>query len=379
MRESGGVHADPGRPLVIDRDDLDQLIRVLAGHGYRVVGPTVRDGAIVLDDVSGVADLPAGWGDEQDAGRYRLRRRDDDALFGFAVGPQSARRFLAPPRRTLWSADLHAGGFTVRPPPPEAQPVAILGARGCDLAAIAVYDAVVERSSGDPGYSTARRSAFVVGVDCGTPASTCFCTSMGTGPGVTSGHDIALTDLLDGPAPRYLARSGSDRGAAVLAELPATPASPADVDTATGVVAQAARRMQRRMDPHGARDALAAHPEHPRWDDVASRCLSCTNCTLVCPTCFCSTVEDVTSLAGDRAERVERWDSCFSLDHSYMHGGSVRADTRSRYRQWLTHKLSTWWDQFDTSGCVGCGRCIAWCPAAIDITAEAAAIAEEPA
>jgi Fe-S-cluster-containing hydrogenase component 2 len=121
-----------------------------------------------------------------------------------------------------------------------------------------------------------------------------------------------------------------------------------------------------------------ANLEHPRWDDVAERCLSCTNCTLVCPTCFCFAVEDVNSLDGERAERTQRWDSCFTLGHSMLHGaGSVRGDTRSRYRQWLTHKLSTWWDQFDESGCVGCGRCISWCPAGIDLTEEVAAIARE--
>jgi formate hydrogenlyase subunit 6/NADH:ubiquinone oxidoreductase subunit I len=107
---------------------------------------------------------------------------------------------------------------------------------------------------------------------------------------------------------------------------------------------------------------------------VAQRCLACTNCTLVCPTCFCVAVEDTTDLAGDHVERHRRWDSCFTAGHSYVHGGSVHASTASRYRQWMTHKLSTWFDQFGSSGCVGCGRCIAWCPAAIDITEEAAAI-----
>ncbi len=136
--------------------------------------------------------------------------------------------------------------------------------------------------------------------------------------------------------------------------------------------------MTRRLEPTVARDVLIANLDHPRWDDVANRCLSCTNCTLVCPTCFCSAVEDVNSLDGEHAERVQRWDSCFTLGHSTLHGaGSVRGDTRSRYRQWLTHKLSTWWDQFEVSGCVGCGRCIAWCPVGIDLTQEVAAIAQE--
>ena len=95
---------------------------------------------------------------------------------------------------------------------------------------------------------------------------------------------------------------------------------------------------------------------------------------MVCPTCFCTTVEDHSDLAGETAERVRSWDSCFTLDFSYVHGGSVRTETQSRYRQWMTHKLASWIDQFGTSGCVGCGRCITWCPVGIDITEEAAAI-----
>lgn len=97
---------------------------------------------------------------------------------------------------------------------------------------------------------------------------------------------------------------------------------------------------------------------------------------MVCPTCFCTGVEDVTALAGDVTERVRKWDSCFTADFSYQHGGVVRESTKSRYRQWLTHKLSSWVDQFGSSGCVGCGRCITWCPTGIDLTAEVAAIAE---
>src|SRR5207247_10247427 len=90
----------------------------------------------------------------------------------------------------------------------------------------------------------------------------------------------------------------------------------------------------------------------------------------------CATVGDVTDLPVTHAERWLRWASCFDLDLSYLHGGPVRSSTRSRYRQWLTHKLGTWHDQFGESGCVGCGRCIAWCPVGIDITAEAARLAE---
>ena len=132
--------------------------------------------------------------------------------------------------------------------------------------------------------------------------------------------------------------------------------------------------MGRTLDVTDIRDLLARNLENERWDDVATRCLTCGNCTLVCPTCFCLTVEDHTDLTGDHSERTRLWDSCFTLDHSYIHGGSIRPSGRSRYRQWLTHKFGTWHDQFGSSGCVGCGRCIAWCPVGIDVTEELTAI-----
>jgi Fe-S-cluster-containing hydrogenase component 2 len=137
--------------------------------------------------------------------------------------------------------------------------------------------------------------------------------------------------------------------------------------------------MGRKIDTVGIKELLYSNYEHPRWDQVAARCLSCANCTMVCPTCFCTTVEDVTDLSGEHAERWRKWDSCFTANFSYIHGGNIRATVKSRYRQWMTHKLATWIDQFGESGCVGCGRCITWCPVAIDLTEEVRAIRESEA
>ena len=362
---------------------IDELIAALARRGYCVIGPRLRDGAIVLDELQGAASLPIGWTDEQEAATYRVHRRDDRSLFAYAVGPQSPRRYLSPPRKTLWSALRIEGSFQFEGEADDPPPYAFVGLKACELAAIGVQDKVLRDGPfPDPSYVRARERAFFVGVNCGSPAATCFCTSMGTGPEVDAGHDLALTEMIAGNAHELLVETGSERGAEILAELQSIvswrPATDIDRQAKHDIVAESAVHMTRRLDPTAARDVLIANLEHPRWDDVASRCLSCTNCTLVCPTCFCSAVEDVSSLDGDRAERVQRWDSCFTLGHSTLHGaGSVRGDTRARYRQWLTHKLSTWWDQFGVSGCVGCGRCIAWCPAGIDLTEEVAAIARE--
>jgi ferredoxin len=197
---------------------------------------------------------------------------------------------------------------------------------------------------------------------------------MGTGPRARSGFDLALTELVEDGRAFYVVESGSSRGAEILAEIEATPASSAETEAATRVTERTGSQMGRQLDTRGLPEMLAQSHHHRRWDEVARRCLACGNCTQVCPTCFCATVGDHLDLSGVSVERQRRWDSCFALDFSYIHGGSVRPSIRARYRQWLTHKLGTWHAQFGRSGCVGCGRCITWCPAAIDLTEEIPAL-----
>jgi sulfhydrogenase subunit beta (sulfur reductase) len=214
-------------------------------------------------------------------------------------------------------------------------------------------------------------------VACSTPAETCFCTSMGTGPAPGAGYDLALTEVLDEDGHRFVVRVGTDRGEEVLRHVPQRPVEPTDDDAATAVVQTAADTIDRHLDTSGLPSVLDAEVEHPLWEEVAQRCLACGNCTAVCPTCFCTSVEDVSDLSGDIDERNRVWDSCFSQEYSQLHGGAVRTSTSARYRQWLTHKLAAWPEQFGMSGCVGCGRCITWCPAAIDLTAEVVALRNE--
>ncbi len=354
---------------------LRPLVDALTAAGYRVVGPTVRDGSIVLAELDGTDALPYGWGVSTGPGRYQLRRRADRAAFGHAAGPQSWKSFLHPPRAPLWTADRTPDGFTVTPAEPEIPRYAFLGVRACDLRAIAVQDQVLGGVS--TGYARRRDNAFIVAVPCTEPAATCFCASTGEGPEVGPGYDLALTELPDGDEMRYVLSAGSPAGERLLSGLPTEPAPAELVREARDAVRAAAGRMSRTLPEGDLRQLLAGSLESPRWDDVAARCLSCGNCTMVCPTCFCTNVEDLTDLTGAHAERWQRWDSCFDLDFSYLHGGPVRTSIRGRYRQWLTHKLGTWHDQFGESGCVGCGRCIVWCPVGIDITEEAHALAAD--
>ncbi|MET9392946.1 4Fe-4S dicluster domain-containing protein [Streptomyces sp. NPDC006624] len=361
---------------VLDRDGLDALVRLLDARGRTVIGPTVRDGAVVLDAITSADDLPFGWGTQVEAGRYRLVPRDDGAVFAHTAGPQSWKTFLHPQREKLWEADRTPdGGLAVTEADAGQPSYAFLGVRPCDLRAIAIQDRVLAGGRyQDSGYARRRTGAFLIAAECTEPGATCFCVSMGSGPAADAGFDLALTEVLDDGGHRFLVRVGSEAGQEVLSAVPHRPADPPTRDAARDAVDAARDRMGRSMPPVNLRTLLGASQEADRWDDVAARCLTCGNCTMVCPTCFCTTTEEVTDLTGDHAERWLRWDSCFDVDFSYLHGGPVRSSGRSRYRQWLTHKLSTWYDQFGSTGCVGCGRCITWCPVGIDITEEAAAL-----
>jgi sulfhydrogenase subunit beta (sulfur reductase) len=369
----------PGQAILSAPTGIDALITALRNQGFSVKGPVVRDGAIVPGTLAGCSDLPAGWHDTQDAGSYRLRQERDQELFGWAVGPQSWKTDLLPPRKVVWKGHWEANGeLTIEQPADSHPPVAIIGARPCETAAMNVLSAVMQGGRfADPGYAAVHDQAFLVVVECGSPAHTCFCTSFETGPGIDVGFDLALMELDPAGDHRFLARAGSDQGRAVLDELisagVAREAGPPDAGTREMVLERARAKIDRHLDATDAPAVLERNQEHPRWAQIAERCLSCGNCTLVCPTCFCTSVEDTSDIHGDLV-RSRRLASCFESAYSLLHSGPVRESVASRYRQWLTHKLATWVDQFGTSGCVGCGRCITWCPVGIDLTEEVAVI-----
>ncbi|MBI3944884.1 MAG: 4Fe-4S dicluster domain-containing protein [Armatimonadetes bacterium] len=366
-----------GIPYYLPRSGLDTLVSTLSEEGYTVLGPRVMDGVISFQPLTSAADLPRGVRDEQGGGSYRLVDGDPELCFQYVVGPDGPKRYTLPPVLQLFSVRPEPDYYAMEHGPPSPPKLAFLGIRPCEVAALAVQDRVFAaretggfRCEADSYYQQTRDSALVIAVNCTHPGSSCFCASMGTGPVARQGYDVALTELRGG----FVVQCGSPRGTTLFERLPVREPSSAELELAELRLEQAAARMGRRLEAEGLPEALERAVEHPHWDEVAKRCLGCGNCTMVCPTCFCSTVSDATELTSKVTTRTRDWESCYTHQFSYTTAGPVRHSIRARHRHWVTHKLSGFVAQFGTSGCVGCGRCITWCPAAIDITEEAAAI-----
>lgn len=364
-----------GTITMLPKPALDTLLKNLQRMGYITLGPRIVDSALAYEPINGLSDLPRGYTSEQDAGRYRLVYSGHNRYFDITPAAQSWKQFFFPPRSTMFTYHRDNGGWRLEPNPDPVPAYAMLGVRPCELNAILVQDRVFLREEwSDPIYRSRRQNAFIIAVDCLHPGGTCFCHSMGTGPQTETGYDLALTELDD----VFLLKVGSEAGRMVLSGLSLQPASAFLLQIANKGLEDARRRMGRTLpEPEKLPELLLKNLDLPHWDDVAARCLSCTNCTQVCPTCFCWDANDQPDLSLQSSQRVRTWDSCFNPEYSYVAGGNTRPNTRSRYRQWLTHKLASWKHQFDVLGCVGCGRCITWCPTGIDLTREIAALRQE--
>ncbi len=354
--------------VIFPKPVLQRVFDNLRESGFRLIGPAVHGGvAVVLEPIASIAELPVGFVLDQKPGSSRLVRTHSTDYFSCTVGPDSWKRYLFPPRMDLLTARRNGNGWVFTPVHDDSPPLAFIGIRSCDLQAIAVQDEVfVNGALSDPHYAHQRQRVFILAANCNAAAATCFCTSMNTGPRVRSGFDLALTEL----AESFVVEIGSEAGSNMLAGVEWQPASAFDLGRVAQITQRTEHQIQRQVTTSDLPQLLYDRIDHPYWDTLNGRCLSCGNCTLVCPTCFCSTVQDRSNLTGTQTMRTRVWDSCFVLDFSHVHGGNSRPTIKSRFRQWMTHKFAAWIDQFGRSGCVGCGRCIAWCPVGIDVTEE---------
>jgi ferredoxin len=362
-----------GSIVTIPKAELDALMTDLRTNGYIPIGPSVQNESIVYKEVSSLKDLPLGITSEQSPSSYRIHHTGRERYFNFIPGGQSWKQFLFPPSCSLFSM-VKDKDWKLKKEKELVPRYAFIGVRACEMAAIAIQDKIFLRSDfSDPIYKSRREGLLIIAVNCLAPNSTCFCTSMGTGPRVGSGFDLCLTEMDE----LFLVEIGSELGRSLIASRKYSLPSGYIQNTASTDIARAVELITRSMDTQNLPEFLFNNLEAEQWNDVGKRCLSCANCTLVCPTCFCWDAKDNVDVSGKNTSRERLWDSCFNINYSYVFGGNTRPSIRSRYRQWLTHKLGAWVSQFGMLGCVGCGRCITWCPAGIDLTEEVAALRRE--
>ncbi len=359
-------------PHLLRPDNLAGLFQLLKKKGYDIIGPAVRDRTIVLDKLASPDELPQGWHDRQAPGQYRLENTDDGTYFSYVVGQESWKKYLYPPCQKLLTAHRGKTAFKVEPVADRTNNIAALGMRPCELKALAIQDKIFTGGEiTDPGYQKRRRELFIIAANCTHPGGNCFCTSMNTGPRADGGYDLALTEIKGNKDHYFVVEAATPAAVEMVGALKLKKADDASLKAAEKIMSDAAASMTSRLHVSDLKATLEKNFDNPDWESIAARCLACGNCTMVCPTCFCTTMQDYTALDGSDAERLRLWDSCHTIDYSYIHGGSIRNSGLSRYRQWVMHKLAYWVDQFGTHGCVGCGRCITWCPVGIDITATA--------
>lgn len=352
---------------LIPKEEIFKLLELLFEEGYDVVAPVLRDGVICLEEISSPEEIARWVQEEQKKGSYRVI--EGELFFGYVHGYDSVKRFLHPPRMSLMriTPDLRQEFLLKK------KRYAFIALRGCDLKAVEILDDVFLGGLKDPYYASLREEAFIVALNCPKPSSTCFCTSMGTGPEVRGGYDVLLSEIGRG----FLIRAGSERGEEIVSRLEGREAGEEELREERKVIERAESIIRRRVRTEGLPEKLLERIGSPLWDEIGKRCLACGSCAMVCPTCFCYEVLDEVSLDGAESLRERRWDVCFRESFSAIHGVPLRGSISSRYRQWLMHKFSYWVGQFGKFGCVGCGRCVTWCPVGIDITEEVRRISED--
>jgi len=349
--------------LTAGREAITTLLHNLREGGYIVVGPSLSEGVVRLREITEPGDLASGVLDSQAPGKYTVST-GSPFVFSSVNGPDSPKRYLHPAVAEVLRIVEGAQGIEVIPIPRSKKRYAFIGIRPCDLRGVEVMDAtMMVPGFEDPVYSSLREDCLFIVVNCTRAGKNCFCASMGTGPKSESGYDLAITEL-----PEKLLFDVPDGNRALLRGIKLDPASENDLRAAEQMIHRAREEMGLRFDREGASKQILSERNSAVWERTAERCLACGNCTMVCPTCFCNTIEERNDVTDGSVSRVRVWDSCLSKDFTYSAGGNPRQRRSARYRQFVTHKFGYWPEQFGHFGCVGCGRCITWCPVGIDIT-----------
>ncbi|MCS7277381.1 MAG: 4Fe-4S dicluster domain-containing protein [Aquificaceae bacterium] len=361
-----------GRHYVLNLEGFSELFERLKEE-YRIIAPKIKDGVILYSDVESLKDLPFGIRNVEFPGFCSLERVE--GFFTYTHPVNSIKSFIHPPQLKLMKVIKSEEGLKFQVSYPEDK-FCFFDVRACDLSALSVLDKVFLSSNPhpDPYYWNLRREAFIVAVNCTYATHTCFCTTMGNGPEVKESYHLLITEL-DG---EFLIEVGLEKGRELMESLKNKRyVEEGDFEKKKERIERAISFMEKAFEREGLPQKLYERMDCRHWEYLDKKCLACTSCTQVCPTCFCFDIVENNHPEFEESERVRVWDSCFSPEFATVHRYNLRQSIHSRYRQWLMHKFAYWVDQFGVFGCVGCGRCITWCPVGIDIRQEVRHLLEE--
>ena len=343
----------------LDERQMREWVQGLVDAGSSVVAPVEEDGLALFRPIAAAehAHLEA-------SGKTRW----------------SPKEFLFPRSEALYRYSFKGDAVAVRDPEVIQTQQVLVGVRCCDAAGLVRLDEIFLSGTKDPLYAARREATTVVTSACAAADAECFCTAVGGSPVAVEGSDAQLVPLDDG----WMLRVLTDKGEALVGEasgswVEAVAAETARIDEIEKTVTD---QIVRSPIQHDVSKVLVDGFESASWDRLAEHCLGCSICAYVCPSCSCFDMNhEANAWCG---EQCRSWDACtFGLFTHHASGHNPRETRQQRYRQRVLHKFSFADSEDDHFRCVGCGRCVALCPAGLDIseivTAAVTAIQEEGA
>jgi len=289
--------------------------------------------------------------------------RPDEVDFSSSNTQKPAKEVFFPQSETMFRYEKTGKQHQVTSTEEVERKRVILGARPCDIQAVSLIDQVFSgKEFTDVYYVNKRKATTIIGMACDHPLSTCFCSSMKGGPFHREGSDLFLIDL--GEA--YLVELLTEKGKTFQKNKFLKEALAKDINLAKEVEEKATPKTDGSLPVAGIEKRLDQMLESPFWERVQEKCIGCRICTYLCPTCHCFDIVD--EALTNKGQRVRNWDSCLSSLYSQETSGhNPRPTNRERTRQRIMHKFNYFPKNFDQIACVGCGRCIIYCPVNFDI------------
>ncbi len=294
-------------------------------------------------------------------------RSFEDCDFDTLLPRDTLKKYQFLPADQVLAYTKEARMVEVRGAAVEADETVVLGSRPCDAFAVRSLDGVFTTEPAFDPYRVRREKTTIVSMSCHQPAETCFCTSAGIGPDSTEGSDLLLTEVSGGFFVEVVTEKGRELVATCREYF--TEAGEEGTGERNRAGALLREKVTREAQYEAVRRVLD-RPEtfsHEEWEKIGQTCIGCGVCTFLCPTCHCFDIVDEPVL--DRGSRWKIWDACQFADFTLEASGHNPRDRQyKRYRNRVFCKFKYYIDFYQMTGCVGCGRCIRYCPVGIDIT-----------